>query len=128
MVCENVDYHNYINKSNSLWCCSGGEGGIRTHGTLARTTVFETVPIDHSGTSPRSAGEHTRQGAARNAIRPCEGPVYEARRICRAFPRNYIWLKRLLIYIWVGKPVGLYGNPVAPILLECAPRPWAAKE
>jgi hypothetical protein len=30
----------------------GGEGGIRTHGTLARTTVFETAPIDHSGTSP----------------------------------------------------------------------------
>ena len=30
----------------------GGEGGIRTHGTLARTTVFETVPIDRSGTSP----------------------------------------------------------------------------
>ena len=32
---------------------AGGEGGIRTHGTLARTTVFETVPFDHSGTSPR---------------------------------------------------------------------------
>ena len=31
---------------------SGGEGGIRTHGTLARSTVFETAPIDHSGTSP----------------------------------------------------------------------------
>ena len=31
---------------------SGGEGGIRTHGTLARTTVFETVLIDHSSTSP----------------------------------------------------------------------------
>ena len=31
----------------------GGEGGIRTHGTLARTTVFETVPFDHSGTSPK---------------------------------------------------------------------------
>ena len=31
---------------------SGGEGGIRTHGTVARTTVFETVPIDLSGTSP----------------------------------------------------------------------------
>ena len=30
----------------------GGEGGIRTHGTLAGTTVFETAPIDHSGTSP----------------------------------------------------------------------------
>ena len=31
----------------------GGEGGIRTHGTLAGTTVFETAPIDHSGTSPQ---------------------------------------------------------------------------
>ena len=30
----------------------GGEGGIRTHGTLERTTVFETAPIDRSGTSP----------------------------------------------------------------------------
>jgi hypothetical protein len=30
----------------------GGEGGIRTHGTGEGTTVFETVPIDHSGTSP----------------------------------------------------------------------------
>ena len=34
---------------------SGGEGGIRTHGTRWGTTVFETVPIDHSGTSPRRA-------------------------------------------------------------------------
>ena len=32
----------------------GGEGGIRTHGTREGTTVFETVPIDHSGTSPHS--------------------------------------------------------------------------
>jgi hypothetical protein len=31
---------------------AGGEGGIRTHGTVTRTTVFETVPFDHSGTSP----------------------------------------------------------------------------
>ena len=30
----------------------GGEGGIRTHGTLARTTVFETAPFNHSGTFP----------------------------------------------------------------------------
>jgi len=30
----------------------GGEGGIRTLGTLARSTVFETAPFDHSGTSP----------------------------------------------------------------------------
>ena len=34
---------------------TGGEGEIRTHGTREGTTVFETVPIDHSGTSPREA-------------------------------------------------------------------------
>ena len=32
---------------------NGGEGGIRTHGTREGTTVFETAPFDHSGTSPR---------------------------------------------------------------------------
>jgi hypothetical protein len=32
---------------------NGGERGIRTLGTLARSTVFETAPFDHSGTSPR---------------------------------------------------------------------------
>ena len=31
----------------------GGGGGIRTHGALARTTVFETAPFDHSGTPPQ---------------------------------------------------------------------------
>ena len=30
----------------------GGEGGIRTHGPRKRSTVFETAPFDHSGTSP----------------------------------------------------------------------------
>ena len=29
-----------------------GERGIRTLGPVARTTVFETAPIDHSGISP----------------------------------------------------------------------------
>ena len=34
-----------------------GEGGIRTHGTIARTTVFETARFNHSRTSPyRCAG------------------------------------------------------------------------
>ena len=32
--------------------CIGGGSGIRTHGTLARTTVFETAPFDHSGIPP----------------------------------------------------------------------------
>jgi hypothetical protein len=30
----------------------GGETGIRTLGSLARTTVFETAPFDRSGISP----------------------------------------------------------------------------
>ena len=33
---------------------AGGEEGIRTLGPRERSTVFETAPIDHSGTSPRS--------------------------------------------------------------------------
>ena len=34
---------------------TGGEGGIRTPGTLAGTTDFESAAIDHSATSPRDA-------------------------------------------------------------------------
>ncbi len=30
----------------------GGGGGIRTHGRCDPSTVFKTVPIDHSGTPP----------------------------------------------------------------------------
>jgi hypothetical protein len=30
----------------------GREGGIRTHGTRERTTVFKTVAFNHSATSP----------------------------------------------------------------------------
>ena len=31
---------------------SGGETGIRTLGARKGSTVFETAPFDHSGTSP----------------------------------------------------------------------------
>src|SRR5690606_2916846 len=31
----------------------GGQGGIRTHGTLARTPDFESGTFDHSATCPR---------------------------------------------------------------------------
>ena len=34
----------------------GGETGIRTLGTRKGSTVFETAPFDHSGTSPRGSG------------------------------------------------------------------------
>ena len=33
---------------------NGGEGGIRTPGTLARTSHFECDAIDHSATSPHA--------------------------------------------------------------------------
>jgi hypothetical protein len=32
---------------------AGGEAGIRTLGGVAPTTIFETVPFNRSGTSPR---------------------------------------------------------------------------
>ena len=39
----------------------GGGGGIRTHGTLACSTVFKTAPINRSGTPPRVFNWFTRQ-------------------------------------------------------------------
>ena len=30
----------------------GGESGIRTHGTVAGTTVFKTILLNHSSISP----------------------------------------------------------------------------
>ena len=38
--------------ADGLWY--GGEGGIRTHGTLTRTPVFETSTFNHSVTSPNN--------------------------------------------------------------------------
>ena len=48
-----------------FWKSNGGEGGIRTHGPLARTTVFETAPFDHSGTSPLRLGFGPIHGPSR---------------------------------------------------------------
>ena len=45
-----------IRKARNLYgsgFLNGGGGGIRTHGTLARTTVFKTAPINRSGTPPK---------------------------------------------------------------------------
>ncbi len=41
------------NISLLLLCFSGGEAGIRTLGTSKCSTVFETAPFNHSGTSPK---------------------------------------------------------------------------
>jgi hypothetical protein len=48
-----------------LFLLRGGEGGIRTHGTLARTPDFESGTFDHSATSPDSVVSHR-----------CERPHY----------------------------------------------------
>ena len=37
-----------------------GEGGIRTLGSASATSVFETDPIGHSGTSPAGVGHDYR--------------------------------------------------------------------
>ena len=48
-----VQFRNYKRKNSyEKPLETGGGGGIRTHGTLACTTVFETAPFDHSGTPP----------------------------------------------------------------------------
>src|SRR3954462_5631072 len=51
----------------------GGEGGIRTPGTVARTPHFECGAIEHSATSPwsrrqlaRSIGRYVSNAARRN--------------------------------------------------------------
>ena len=40
-------------RTNASFKETGGEEGIRTLGPRERSTVFETAPIDHSGTSPQ---------------------------------------------------------------------------
>jgi hypothetical protein len=43
----------FYHKNSHLLADIGGETGIRTLGRLSPSTVFETAPFDHSGTSPR---------------------------------------------------------------------------
>jgi hypothetical protein len=45
-----------------------GEGGIRTHGGPKPTTVFETAPIVHSGTSP--IREHYTKLSLKKTLHP----------------------------------------------------------
>ena len=56
-VCRNTKKlfgYNKGCKSHKLliYTLISGKRGIRTLGTVTRTTVFETVPIDHSGIFP----------------------------------------------------------------------------
>src|SRR5947209_3386797 len=43
----------------------GGEGGIRTHGTVARTPHFECGAFDHSATSPSGSRSPGKAGCGR---------------------------------------------------------------
>ena len=49
---------------------NGGEGEIRTHGTLSRTTVFKTVAINRSATSPNFADGYALPFPAARSQRP----------------------------------------------------------
>jgi len=50
---------------------NGGEGGIRTHGTVSRTLAFEASTFNRSVTSPRWPVQFYRNRASRfRAIRP----------------------------------------------------------
>ena len=56
-VCRNTEklfgYSKGCKSHNLLiYTLISGKRGIRTLGTVTRTTVFETVPIDHSGIFP----------------------------------------------------------------------------
>ena len=48
-----INYNNFTFNIIYLRVKYGGETGIRTLGRLAPSTVFETAPFDHSGTSPQ---------------------------------------------------------------------------
>ena len=49
-------------RENAFARASGGGGGIRTHGGVAPTTVFETAPFDRSGTPPAAAASKAATG------------------------------------------------------------------
>ena len=51
---KNTGYSVFHTKKQNPFgfCLNGGGGGIRTHGTRERSTVFKTAPINRSGTPP----------------------------------------------------------------------------
>lgn len=66
---------------------NGGGIGIRTLGTLARTTVFKTAPINHSGIPPSNCSDVIK--------------LYLLNRICQGCfrGRNAKHLKRIYVAI-----------------------------
>ncbi len=66
-------YLSYFLELCEIGC--GGETGIRTLGGVTPTTVFETAPFDHSGTSPRFGsgwwGNSGRRQGAQGGVGSC---------------------------------------------------------
>jgi hypothetical protein len=57
----------------------GGEGGIRTHGTLTRTPDFESGTFDHSATSPKNGACGPREPAILRGEGPADNWFCESR-------------------------------------------------
>src|SRR5947209_20336272 len=64
-------------RAGTIFSTSGGEGGIRTHGTVARTAVFKTAAFNHSATSPRDRRSISPRApaCARRAVNQAGAPV-----------------------------------------------------
>ena len=59
-------------KLNLIFYKYGGEGGIRTHGTVAGTLVFKTRALNHSTTSPKVRLNCPRKLLYINPVPPVE--------------------------------------------------------
>jgi hypothetical protein len=47
-----MDSNNFSEKIIYISMCSGGRGGIRTHGGREPTAIFKTAAFNHSATRP----------------------------------------------------------------------------
>ena len=119
--------------------CNGGEGGIRTHGTLARTPDFESGTFDHSATSPRVEGAEAydqtvrrtsprrqrprtawRTHARSRSVRIDRSPAY-----CNAGTTPQFPVRALASVVGRGHHRCLFGTDLGPPALSGAPAPDA---
>ncbi len=72
------------------FCFFGGEGGIRTHGTLTRTPDFESGTFDHSATSPKAVRvvHASRQSYADGGVLTTGFAIPTPTIYCRATPQR----------------------------------------
>src|SRR6266542_189117 len=64
---------------------NGGEGGIRTHGGLSPTPVFETGALIHYATSPKGRMKDERESIRPEAIIP-SNPQFTFKDLSLSFP------------------------------------------